>query len=663
MESQATSTEPYVYTGPWINWSHGLILGSTLTLKVSHGGLLTAFLALFVSMAGGQAWNILAYIIHQCRARQRDRDGYHHQQQAILRNTGTAGAAAYEFARMIFPWWRRARFPVWRSLPLAFAALLNLALFAVAGVFSSEVTKSTGNETLIRSPHCGFVFLDSNTSSEAQILALQSIALNETLAAANYARACYGSNPDPLQCNQFTRREISWKENANASCPFESGLCFFSDTAAYQMDTGLIDSHDVLGVNAPEYDRVEFRKSTTCAPLHFKEFNRVENDTNFGVAGDQFERLYMGPVNQVSNWTFQYNLHAPLDGFGYELTSMFSNVGDSAASWTPVPELNRTDGDISIYILTPNSISYQSPVDDPFYAAHDERWEVVGKLNYTYYLTDFYLHVIGCVDQYQYCNPTNGECTPLTGLTPAHAAIDRLGFNAAQSSVASRIALTGTYISTYYSVNPLGTAALQATESLYQKSQGPLPNNQWINEVQSWYNASLAKLQRMTVEYASGPSSTLPFGAYLQQYDDENSQRMCRNQKARQNGDYTSFSVLGIAIILVVGSIIILTSMCLEMIVAWIQVRYEFGLHRHLQWVLDEKLQLQRMAYEEAGMGTWSGGTDVVPVTQMGDVFGMPPGVDPAHPRLGRNSLGPSAVFENDGLLKDKTVSPHITEF
>ena len=37
--------------------------------------------------------------------------------------------------------------------------------------------------------------------------------------------------------------------------------------------------------------------------------------------------------------------------------------------------------------------------------------------------------------------------------------------------------------------------------------------------------------------------------------------------------------------------------------------------HKRLQWAVDEKLQVQRVAFEAAGQGTWTAGTDAVPTT------------------------------------------------
>lgn len=49
-------------------------------------------------------------------------------------------------------------------------------------------------------------------------------------------------------------------------------------------------------------------------------------------------------------------------------------------------------------------------------------------------------------------------------------------------------------------------------------------------------------------------------------------------------------------------------------------------------------------------MGTWSGGSDCVPVARKGDLLKMPEVVDERHPRLVGNGARPLG-YENDGLL------------
>lgn len=57
--------ESSIYTGIWINWSKGPILGATLTTTSKDGFLLASFLALFVRMVGSHFWSVLCFVIHQ----------------------------------------------------------------------------------------------------------------------------------------------------------------------------------------------------------------------------------------------------------------------------------------------------------------------------------------------------------------------------------------------------------------------------------------------------------------------------------------------------------------------------------------------------------------------------------------------------------------------
>lgn len=131
-------------------------------------------------------------------------------------------------------------------------------------MFSSEVTKAAGNETLIRSSDCGFLNFSSNTFDKQSFAALNSVDLNDTLTATTYSRACYGNTQNLLQCAQYPQSQLRWKVNQNATCPFTNDLCYYGDSSAYEMDTGYIDSHQALGINAPKSERVQYRKVTTC---------------------------------------------------------------------------------------------------------------------------------------------------------------------------------------------------------------------------------------------------------------------------------------------------------------------------------------------------------------------------------------------------------------
>lgn len=132
---------PFVYTGPWINWSHGLVLGSTITLSERNGELLTAFLAMLVTAAGAASWKIMSFALHQHRSRRGPQDGIHHQQQAILRNTDSPFGASLELGQLLWYWRKNALRPILRTLPLVVLALVNFFLF---GAYTVERTRPVG---------------------------------------------------------------------------------------------------------------------------------------------------------------------------------------------------------------------------------------------------------------------------------------------------------------------------------------------------------------------------------------------------------------------------------------------------------------------------------------------------------------------------------------
>lgn len=311
------------YHGLWINWTYGAVRGSTLTLSSRDGGLLTAFLALFVAVAAGAIWGILAFIIHQIRAGRPEHDGLHHQQQAILRNTNSPGKAVWELVQLFFFWQRAVRKPLWRSARLALSASACLAVLGLTSVFSSQMVRAYGQETLIISDRCGLWSVQDPTalsSLRAFTLKLQ----QDSISAAAYSRACYGTDRDAFQCRQFFRKQIGFTGNTNGTCPFSVEICK-SNTVIYEMDTGLINSHTDLGVNTPESNRIGYRKKTSCALLERNAYLFQKNVTaspqgTIGRPGDTLDFWQYGTVSSGFNGTFMYNEHTILDQTGYALT-------------------------------------------------------------------------------------------------------------------------------------------------------------------------------------------------------------------------------------------------------------------------------------------------------------------------------------------------------
>jgi hypothetical protein len=72
------------------------------------------------------------------------------------------------------------------------------------------------------------------------------------------------------------------------------------------------------------------------------------------------------------------------------------------------------------------------------------------------------------------------------------------------------------------------------------------------------------------------------------------------------------------------ANFLVLLNLCLSTVVSWFRRFSGKGVHRREHWRLDHSLQVQRMAYEIAGIGRWKGKHSLVPVTGKGERFDKP---------------------------------------
>jgi hypothetical protein len=86
------------------------------------------------------------------------------------------------------------------------------------------------------------------------------------------------------------------------------------------MDTGQMDSHDILGIDSIPSERVTLRKVATCSPLHIAPYATVVNQTFPNGITDEFIQVAIGEMSEVKgNWTYEYNVHASYVNLGYDL--------------------------------------------------------------------------------------------------------------------------------------------------------------------------------------------------------------------------------------------------------------------------------------------------------------------------------------------------------
>ena len=82
------------------------------------------------------------------------------------------------------------------------------------------------------------------------------------------------------------------------------------------------------------------------------------------------------------------------------------------------------------------------------------------------------------------------------------------------------------------------------------------------------------------------------------------------------------------------GFPVIIVQWPLEPLIAWIEKRQQRHSYSSAEWRANEVFQLQRLAHEELGYGTWTGCADAVPLCLDHEKLGVLDTSDPEHPRL-----------------------------
>ncbi|KAM7200403.1 hypothetical protein V8F20_005380 [Naviculisporaceae sp. PSN 640] len=333
MDSATSIVNAKVYTGIWVNWSRGPVMGSTLTLTRRDGNLLIAFTAFFIGFIASRAWRIISFALHRYYSTPEARDALHHQRQAVLRNSETPGWSFWTLGQIAWAWRRsplqsqpgpehhhnHRRRVLAVVMPTLLASVLCMAAFAIASGFSSQMTTADRGgveEVLIDGTNCGMV-----TYTVTRDMAFSKVDLMVTREdsrrrndAVNYAQQCYDatnkqSQPSDINsggvfdCNLLARPNLVSQTgsgpqgasiNTNAPCPFSKGLCQTGDSSGnLLLDTGYIDSHEHLGLNSHKQDRIAMRQRYHCAPLRTEGFEEDVKDEEDGIT---YTRYNYGPI-------------------------------------------------------------------------------------------------------------------------------------------------------------------------------------------------------------------------------------------------------------------------------------------------------------------------------------------------------------------------------
>ncbi|KAI0019667.1 hypothetical protein F4780DRAFT_745194 [Xylariomycetidae sp. FL0641] len=659
---EGTANQYPVYLGFWTNWSHGRIMGATLTLKREDANLLIAFTGFIIAFVAARVWRILCFTFHTLTSTSKPRAAIYHQRQAILRNASTPEDGITLLLDLVWAN-RRSRKThrlreIYRSLWAVVLATVCLSAFIIAGGFSSRISTVSDNEVIMKSARCGTVYSDP-LEWDPQLLLRSEMVQN----AAAYASRCYSkSSSKSPECWGFVVSKISPSLLDNkAICPFEVDMCRVKEENIL-IDSGFLDSRKHFGLNAPSDHRIQWRNVLHCAPLVTAGFTHqtrspIYNSTQYRYGSIATPNCDLGYVYSAKSLETQYadwdssNTTMALGEPSLEIFKATVENGSfykGGSNFCPVPDVSRTDADTYLIFLESNGLIFAEASDDPWYdlSKHTSHAPDGTGLSQSYRPSEP-SSPLGCVEKHQFCSiNTDGvrECGPLASIRDAVKGASPL-FNATYDydNTGAKIATTesaalfnyfvdtisSNHVSVFTIIQTLGAASLDSRRYLYNGIQTKLEPRQWQLDVVHWWNMVMAGRQQGFLDAAYGSSDP----AYPQRnevYESAVYQKLCKSEKIRSTR-YASFNLFGLLFIAIAGLLLVLVSYLLEPISRYLH-RRGYKQYAYLEWTTNSTLQLQRLAHEELGLGTWSGCTEAIPVTDGAALLGCLDITDPAHP-------------------------------
>ncbi|KAI0401872.1 hypothetical protein F4802DRAFT_393586 [Xylaria palmicola] len=654
-----------VHIGIWTNWSRGRVFGSTLTFRRQDADLLIAFTSFFVAFVGTRVWRIICFAFHRYFATPTRQDVVYHQRQAILRNSSNPEDGVRLLTQVL--WDHRDKAGRKRLSSTLVVAMLCIAAFAAAGGFSSQTSTAVGTEVLVKSLNCGFT---EDLDFDKLPLVAERISN-----AANYAQQCYSRNSTGrIDCGRFVAKRIDADVDTEAGCPFEDNVCRLK-SGNIRIDSGYMDSHKHFGLNSPTDQRMLVRKVLHCAPLTTTGYSSQINLAIGNVTLYHYGNItthtglhdYMATAKSIES-QYSYTLSSnTLQAYAnYQLDTAIARmtggeVDPSRSSFSPGRSVYRGDADIYIAFLSGNGVVHTSPSDDAWYRVAPTTSEIGLAASNASVPAQLYFPLepaspLGCTDQHQFCYRNSQNCGPLSSLDDATSgAAPFFNTSSASHSVYAEWPDYFLYLIRVVRQNSSGTlkallaqlgpSSLSSQNTLANGAQGPLPPNQWQLDVIHWMDMIRAELQAAFLETAYfNPSDPSRLEDRVN-FTSPDLARLCRNQKIKSTA-YGSFSTFGLIFIFVVGALTILASYLLEPASYFLFKRWGYMKYAHLEWTTNATLQLQRLAHEEMGFGTWSKGTQIVPATHDGELLGCLDLENPNHPVL-KSPFGRESASEN----------------
>jgi hypothetical protein len=215
-------------------------------------------------------------------------------------------------------------------------------------------------------------------------------------------------------------------------------------------------------------------------------------------------------------------------------------------------------------------------------------------------------------EQYQFCNPSTQKCTDLSGLYAVQNSVKRgdLALSKRQKATFSIMWEAAWGMVLQWTVKLLNSRVLLAHDWVFTATStgsSSLPADQRQRESFNLHNLSLAMFQHRLNQYAAPDTFEISENvSALDQLDiptDPDLLDSCNRQRVLSARHY-SVSVLGMAIIISVGTFLIILDQSMEAL--WFRyINARWRLAKRAEWTQTGTLQLHRQALEARGIGIW----------------------------------------------------------
>ena len=557
---------PAVYTWLWRDYPTG---NSVITLTDKHAFLFVSVLVLLFAF-GDAIWNLIRRMLLTFKLFLDTRD-----LDLLLK----ADSSAFEvLPKLLHCLWSDSsllkRKRIWTLLIVVVLLALGIPVLSIFVSWAITAgTEETPQVIAASAPGAGGLWRINSTDPDA-VHRNDQLNLNITLSADNYFTSCYQSQYFTRCDSNLNVRNIPRYVTHNIPCPFDSALCRENDTTdlylPFRIETDFIDESQ-LGLNTKA--RYSVKKAVECAPVKTEPFclncNAGASILEFSFGDDPYYFQIAVNSTSVPGYRLQPYLQAPSGNINMD------------------SRLIRSDGLTTLLWLSAPGINYLEPVDDPWFEAHTIANYSFGE----YFQSDYYATLMGCVDQWQLCNNRTNICSGWQANGSPNIDDSLINFNDTEDFQVGLILYWAfNRLDIYHMVEGRQSSALSAQRFLSGFTQIGFASNQSQVEIDTWFGASLARLQLTILGIGIGDPNFNATGFVDVISNSPKPFRDVPQLIKFRDGNYAVIETLGVALLIAFSIPLVMTSWLLK----------------YLEWRVDRRARPDEAATNPVPLATRS---------------------------------------------------------